>query len=137
MKKFTQITLFLMITLSSMSCSSQENKKTTTQSTNTGDIEVYYFHFTSRCVTCRTVESEAKADVEALYGGKISFQAINLDEESSKAIAEKLQVSVQTLLIVKGSQKIDITNEGFMYARSNPAKLKSIIQDKIDGLSKL
>jgi hypothetical protein len=137
MKQLTQITLFLMLMAGAFSCSSQENKKATTQNASSGDIEVYYFHFSNRCVTCRTVESEAKADVEALYGGKISFQAINLDEDSSKALAEKLQVSGQTLLIVKGDQKIDITNEGFMYARSNPAKFKTIIQDKIDGLNKL
>ena len=137
MKNILIFSFALVMMVVSLSCNSQETKTTNTKSSTSGDIEVYYFHFTSRCVTCRTVESEAKADIANLYGDKISFQAINLDEDSSKELAEKYQVSGQTLLIVKGSQKIDITNEGFMYARSNPAKLKSIIQDKIDGLSKL
>ena len=97
-------------------------------------IEAYYFHFNARCETCRAVESEAKADILSLYPGRATFQAINLDETSSKAIAEKLKVSGQTLLIVKGDQQINLTNEGFLYATTNPAKLKSVIKLKVDHL---
>ena len=97
-------------------------------------IEAYYFHFNARCETCRAVESEAKADILSLYPGRATFQAINLDETSSKAIAEKLKVSGQTLLIVKGDQQINLTNEGFLYATTNPAQLKSVIKLKVDHL---
>ena len=128
----------LVIMLGSMSCNAQDTKKQNTKQTSaSGKIEAYYFHFSARCVTCKAVEAEAKADVESLYPGKVSFRAINLDDASNKALAEKLQISGQTLLIVKGSQKINITNEGFMYAKSNPEKFKSIIKEKIDGLAKL
>jgi len=82
------------------------------------------------------VEAETKTDLEILYGGKVSFKAINLDDASSKEIAERLQVSGQTLLLVKGNQKINITNEGFMYARTDPAKFKSVIKEKVDALLK-
>jgi len=102
--------------------------------TKPSGVEVYYFHFTARCETCRTVESETKADIQNLYGGQVSFRAINLDDASSKAIAEKLKISGQTLLIVKGDKKINLTNEGFLYAMTNPAKLKSIIKQKVDSL---
>ena len=37
-------------------------------------------------------------------------------------MGEKLGVNSQTLLIVKGDQKINITNEGFLYAVSQPQK---------------
>ncbi|MCX6220943.1 MAG: nitrophenyl compound nitroreductase subunit ArsF family protein [Bacteroidia bacterium] len=97
-------------------------------------IEAYYFHFNARCETCRAVESEAKADILSLYPGRATFRAINLDEISSKAIAEKLKVSGQTLLIVKGDKQINLTNEGFLYATTNPTKLKSVIKQKVDGL---
>jgi thiol-disulfide isomerase/thioredoxin len=121
------------------SCNAQSSTKKETIASSTDKIEVYYFHFTSRCVTCKTVEAEAKKDIETLYpeqvkSDKITFQAINLDESSSKEIAEKLGVSGQTLLIVKGDQKINITNEGFMNARNNPDKFKEIIKEKIDKL---
>lgn len=116
-----------------LSCNAQTTKKDAKADAAT-NVEAYYFHFSSRCVTCKTVEAEAKADIENLYGGKVTFKAVNLDDESSKALAEKLQVSGQTLLIVKGDTKINITNEGFMYARNNPEKFKSIIKEKVDPL---
>ncbi len=102
-------------------------------------VEVYYFHNTSRCITCKTVEAEAKLDVETLYPdfvktGDLSFTSLNLEEEKGKLIAGKLGVSGQTLLLVKGESKIDITNEGFLYARTNPVKFKKIIKEKMDQL---
>lgn len=121
------------------SCNAQTSAKKVSTASNSDKIEAYYFHFTSRCITCKTVEAEAKKDIETLYpeqvkSGKISFQAINLDESTSKEIAEKLGVTGQALLIVKGDQKINITNEGFMNARNNPEKFKEIIKEKIDKL---
>ena len=80
------------------------------------------------------MEAEAKADLLNLYGDRVIFKALNLEDDATKPIAEKLKVSGQTLLIVKGDQKINLTNEGFLYAVSNPAKLKSIIKAKVDPL---
>jgi len=37
-------------------------------------------------------------------------------------------------LVVKGNKKVNLTNEGFMYARTNPKKFKSIIKEKVDKL---
>jgi len=51
-----------------------------------------------------------------------------------KEKAEKIGVAGQTLVIVKGETKINLTNEGFMYARSNPGKLETLIKEKIDPL---
>jgi hypothetical protein len=64
----------------------------------------------------------------------ITFQSLNLDEESTKPLAQKLGVSGQTLLLVKGDQKINLTNEGFMYAVVKPEKFKEIINEKVGGL---
>jgi len=113
-------------------CNAQTAKKETAASEN--KVEAYYFHNTARCTTCKTVETEAKADLESLYGNQVTFKALNLEDEATKPIAEKLQVSGQTLLIVKGDQKINLTNEGFLYAVTKPAKLKSIIKAKVDPL---
>lgn len=115
------------------------------QSSATGKsnkVEVYYFHFNARCLTCKTVEAQAKADIENLYpelvkSGKVSFTAVNLDETDGKTIGDKLGINGQTLLLVKGEQKINITNEGFMYAVSQPEKLKAVIKEKVDGLFKM
>ena len=103
---------------------------------NNAKIEAYYFHNTTRCTTCKTVEAEAKADLKELYGDKVSFKALNLEEKSTDAIASKLKVSGQTLLVVKGEKQVNLTNEGFLYAVTNPEKFKKIIKEKVDPLMK-
>ena len=83
---------------------------------------------------CLAVETESKDIVEELYNDKVAFSAYNLEEKDGKALAGELGVSGQTLLIVSGEARINITNEGFMNARSNPEKLKQIMKEKIDPL---
>lgn len=133
MKQILTLSFALVTIMGNWSCDAQTNKNENI-SKSSDKVEAYYFHFNARCVTCKTVEAEAKADIESLYGGKVTFQTVNLDDESNKALAEKLQVAGQTLLIVKGDTKINITNEGFLYALSNPEKFKSIIKEKVDPL---
>jgi hypothetical protein len=99
-------------------------------------IEAYYFHNKTRCTTCKTVEAEAKADLKELYGDKVSFQALNLEEKTTEPIAAKLKVSGQTLLVVKGDKQVNLTNEGFLYAVNDPDKFKKIIKEKVDPLVK-
>jgi len=120
------------------------NSKHATREVNTAEpasdkIEAYYFHFTARCVTCRTIEASAKEYIETLYPaqvkqGLITFRSVNLDEPSSKPLAEKHGVSGQTLLLVKGDKKINLTSDGFLYAVVKPEKFKEIIKEKVDGL---
>jgi hypothetical protein len=131
MKKVIFLSFAMMMLLSSFIGTAQTQKKETTAATQ---IEAYYFHNAARCVTCKTVENEAKADLESLYGSQVTFKALNLEDEATKPIAKKLDVSGQTLLVVKGNKKVNLTNEGFMYARTNPKKFKSIIKEKVDAL---
>jgi hypothetical protein len=130
---------FMMLVFSGASCNAQPEKKQTVSASSGNDVEVYYFHRTVRCVTCKTVEAEARKNIEMLYAdqvktGKISFTSLNLEEATGKAMGDKLGVNSQTLLIVKGDQKINITNEGFLYAVSKPDKFKEIIKEKVDPL---
>ena len=104
------------------------------QTGNQAKVQAYYFHNATRCVTCKTVEAEAKTDLKELYGDKVSFQALNLEDKAAQEIAKKLKVSGQTLLVVNGSKQVNLTNEGFLYAVTNPDKFKTIIKDKVDPL---
>ncbi|MFC2151754.1 nitrophenyl compound nitroreductase subunit ArsF family protein [Bacteroidota bacterium] len=102
-------------------------------------IEVFYFHYSRRCATCIAVEDETKKILEDLYGEQmknelVSFKAINLDESDSEVLVIKLEISGQTLLIVAGDKKENITTDAFMNAKTNPEKLKQIIKSKIDPL---
>jgi hypothetical protein len=136
MKKIQVFSISIVLFMCSFISNAQTAKKETTGPA-TNKVEAFYFHNTSRCVTCKTVEAEAKADLESIYGTQVTFKSLNLEEDATKPIAEKLKVSGQTLLIVKGDQKINLTNEGFMYARTNPAKFKKIIKEKVDKLLEL
>jgi hypothetical protein len=139
MKAYRLIISLLLIT-PFIACTSQPTNKEIKDNTGNSDkIEAYYFHFTARCITCRTIEARAKENLETLYPnqfkqGLITFQSLNLEEASTKPLAEKLGVSGQTLLIVKGDEKVNLTNEGFMYAVVKPEKFKEIINEKVDGL---
>ena len=106
------------------------------QNDNQSNVQAYYFHNQVRCETCRTVESEAKKNLMELYGDKVSFQSLNLEDKSTREIAKKLKVSGQTLLVVFGSKQVNLTNEGFLYAVTNPEKFKSVIKEKVDPLVK-
>jgi hypothetical protein len=138
--KNLKLLCLLFLFLSVLSCNAQQSEKDVKSSANSSDkIEAYYFHFTARCTTCKTIEAEAKKNLEVLYpnqvkAGLLTFQSLNLDEAPNKVIAEKLGVSGQTLLLVKGDQKINLTNEGFMYAVVKPEKFREIINEKVDGL---
>jgi len=132
---------YLLICIVLVSCNAPAEKKVVTDSLANSDIEVYYFHMTTRCVTCKAVEAEARKNIELIYPdlvrtGKITFTALNLEEPTGKSMGEKLGVNSQTLLIVKGEQKINITNEGFLYAVSQPQKFTEVMKSKIDPLIK-
>lgn len=113
-----------------------ENKKKESISET---VNVYYFHNTRRCATCEAVEDVTKQTLEETYpeqmkNGSITFQSFDLEDDSNEALARKLHVSGQTLLIVKNGKKKDLTNEAFMYARSKPDKLKEKIIASINKL---
>jgi len=97
-------------------------------------ISVYYFHFNARCATCRAIESEAELDVKLLFGDDVIFASFNLDKPDGEAKGKDLGVNSQALLVVKGDKKIDLTKEGFLYARTDPDKFKEIIEEKIRPL---
>ncbi|MGA2407348.1 MAG: nitrophenyl compound nitroreductase subunit ArsF family protein [Bacteroidales bacterium] len=136
MKTTVLLATLLLLIFTFISCSSQSNKKVVAQKVESSNVNVYYFHFTRRCATCLAVEDNARKAVEALFpnevkAGDYSFTAINLDEASSKEIANKLSVGGQTLLVVRGDKKIDITDKGFLNAH-DLEKMKVEIKSAVD-----
>jgi hypothetical protein len=138
MKKILFLTMAISLII--FSCNQQtEVKETAVAEPQTAETMVYYFHYDHRCATCNAVEDVTKNSLNELYAGlvkdgKIAFQSVNLDEKEGEAIGEKLEVAGQELLIIKGDKKTDLTELAFMYARSNPEKLKAAIKEVIDGL---
>lgn len=141
MKKICILTIAFFTQFQIIGCSGNAAQNNCSESTitETGKIEVYYFHFTRRCATCNAVENVTKEALQTFYAEKmdndeITFLSINLDEESNKALAEKIGVSAQALLVISGEKKIDLTNDGFMHAKNNPEKLKVKIEETINAL---
>lgn len=144
MKKF--ITVFCLIALFAVSSVQSQCCKKATQpgscasetavvkSTENLGIEAYYFHFTRRCVTCQAVEQVSADALKELYGSKIVLKSINLDEKENSELAKKLGIEGQSLLFVKGAKKVDLIKDGFMYARTNPNKLKEKIKATVDSM---
>lgn len=134
--KTLNLLLFVALLLTiNVSCLAQSNKnEDNTSVSKSKDVEVFYFHYTRRCATCNAVEKVSKEAVSEFYGDRVSFVDFNLDETDGETKARELDVSGQTLLIVAGKSRINITNEGFMNARTNPDKLKQIIKEIIDPL---
>jgi len=102
-------------------------------------ITVYYFHFTRRCMTCNNVEKVSKDAVETQFAaqvksGEINFKSVNLDEKDGEAIGAKYKIEGQTLIIISGEKRVDLTDKGFMYANNSPEKLKAEIKKAVEGM---
>ena len=140
MKKLVSLSVLVLLVVSFFSVSSTAaNKKTSTTVSKSSKVEVYYFHYTRRCVTCNAVETESIASIAALYPaqykkGLITFKSVNLDEKGSEALAAKCKAEGQALLIISGSKRTDLTDKGFMYAKSSPNKLKAELKKAIDAM---
>ena len=140
MKKLISLSVVMLFVMSFFSVNSlAADKKTKTAVSKAPKVEVYYFHFTRRCVTCQAVETETQAAIAALYPvqtkkGLITFKAVNLDEKTSEALAKKCNAEGRALLVISGGKRVDLTEQGFMYAKSSPDKLKAELKKTIDAL---
>lgn len=145
MKKLLTILTLVFIagiyTVSAQCCDSKllADASTTTiassdsQQSNT-DVKAYYFHATRRCATCEAVEKVTKETIGEDYKGKVAFESINREENKDNALVQKYKISGQTLLLVKGDKKVDMTSAAFMYARTNPEKFEEKLKSAIDAM---
>lgn len=144
MKKtlFTLVVIFIAQYLSyAQCCNKTEEAKTTAKTCCSTDsakaettVTAYYFHTSRRCETCKAVEAVSQEAVQEYTKLKVPFSSINIEEQEQQALVEKYQVSGQTLLIVSNGKTVNLTNEAFMNARTNPDKLKAKIKETIDSM---
>lgn len=125
---------------SAQCCSNPQSEANSTKAVSVDNkeataVQVYYFHATRRCATCQAVETVTHETLKQYYGDKIVLKSINRDEEKDNPLMAKYKVSGQTLLIVKGDKAVNLTNDAFMNARTNPDKLKAKIKATIDSLN--
>lgn len=128
------------VAISTQSCNSATTdnssgeKQTLVENNESGEVKAYYFHATRRCATCQAVEDVSKEAIKEYYADKVTFESINRDEEKDNPLMTKYKINGQTLLIVKENRKVDLTNDAFLNARSNPDKFKGKLKSTIDSL---
>jgi ABC-type enterochelin transport system ATPase subunit len=68
---------------------------------------------------------------EKVKTGEYAFKGVNLDEPASKALAKKLKVGGQSLLVVCDLKQIDLTTKVFLYAQDQ-TKIKAEIKKAVE-----
>lgn len=140
MRKLSVYIIISLLSLSIFACNSENEKAERAENNQKSDkIEVYYFHYSHRCKTCVAVENVTKDALSKLYSkkvksGEIKFISIDMDEKSGEDLAKKLKVSGQTLLFVQADKRTNLTNDAFMFAATNPDKLKAKIKLAVDKM---
>ena len=108
-------------------------------------VEVYHFHATRQCYTCKTVGALAEETVntyfaDELKSGKLDFASVNIELPENKALVDKYEAKGSSLLIgVYGKDgtfskqedvnvwyKIDNKEDYMIY-------LKGVIEQKFSG----
>jgi hypothetical protein len=95
--------------------------------TDEKNVEVYYFHYERRCMTCTNVENTTIKTLEdnfkeQIKDGTLVFISVNIEDETNRALMETLKVSGQTMLFVYGDEQVDLTNDAFMNINTRPKK---------------
>jgi len=128
-----KVTLFLILIAILAGCK-QNTQKAEQVTTDPDIVTVYYFHGKQRCKTCIAVGDVAKETVENSFADNdnVRFVEINTSEKGNDALIEKYEVTWNALIIAKGDNSIEITDQAFASAVENPQKLENLIKEEIN-----
>lgn len=103
-------------------------------------LEVYCFHGTRQCETCKNMKANTKIALDKYFASQLNdssivFSIIDVDDEKNEKLAEKFQATGTALMInkvVNGKDSIiDWSNFAFEKANDNEvyiAELKTMIE---------
>jgi len=143
MKQF-RVFLIIVVSLFLFSCTGNAQNKTAKNQVEKNIIEVFNFHSTNRCVTCKAIEANTKYTLNTYFAselksGKIKHKVINLDEKENDHLGEKFQVYGTSLflnVITNGKEKqIDLTEFAFRNGKNQAifsAELKVILKKQLN-----
>lgn len=98
---------------------------------------VYYFHKTRRCPTCMAIEKQIRKVLKeepfatAKKDNVIVFKFLSSDNSVNNKLVKEFGVNGSALIVVKGDEKTDLTNQAFLYARTQPEKFKQILRETL------
>ena len=134
MKKLV-ITLLFFIAITACGQSPQNTGNNTAQiSSDPNIVNVLYFHGKQRCVTCIAVGNVAKATIEKTFTDKTKVRFIEIDtsEKVNAKLVEKYKVTWNALIIAKGENFVEITQQAFATAVNNPQSLENLIKVEVN-----
>lgn len=112
----------------------ERNKGASSEVVDANLVNVYYFHGKQRCKTCIAVGNVTKETVETAYSNNanVKFSEILTTEKEYENLFEKYEVSWNALIIAKGDDFVDITEQAFATAVSNPESLTNLIKNEVN-----
>ena len=68
-------------------------------------VRVYYFHATTRCATCKTIEAYAHETVASKFAAdlearRLEWQAVNVDEPANQHFVRDFQLYTRSVVVV-------------------------------------
>jgi hypothetical protein len=109
-------------------CATEKSSSVSTTNAK-NHLEVYAFHGTRQCETCKNMKANTKATLdkyfsEEMKSGKIVFQIIDVDDVKNEKLAEKFQATGTALMVdnvVNGKDNI-IDWSDFAFDKANDAE---------------
>ena len=129
-----RVTLILMLVVILTGCG-QSNKKAETIEIDPEIVNVFYFHGKQRCKTCIAVQDVARETIKTAFADnkKVRFIEINTSEKGNEALIEKYEVTWNALIIAKGENAVEITEQAFATAVGNPQTLENLIKQEVNN----
>lgn len=126
----------LIAVISACGSNSKESSDTTITDLKTDRLEVYAFHGTRQCETCKHMKAYTKSTLDKYFkselkSGAIVYQIVDVDDESNYELAEKFEATGTALMINKvknGKENIeDWSDFAFEYANGE----QSVFEDEL------
>ena len=145
MKQFSILSSFI-ISLLFFSCNGKAQNKTSNTQLKANTIEIFDFHTTNRCITCKAIEANTQYTLETYFAeeiknGKITFQVVNIDDDENYELAKKFKASGTSLflnVITPDKEKqVDLTAFAFTYGKKKDdfsGKLKNKLEKQLEKL---
>ena len=136
----------LLFIVTSCSAGKKQPEETVAPPTIGNYVEVLYFHGKQRCITCNAIEKLTKEALQEnfadeLDSGEVIFRVIDISEKQNEVVAEKYEVSWSSLFINRwdGVQETrgNMTEFGFLHAKSSPEVFKEGVKKKVSDLLNL
>ena len=104
--------------------------------TATPKAVVYYFHATTRCATCRTIEAYSRETVASRFAAdlearRLEWQAVNVDEPANRHFIRDFQLYTRSVVIVdaKDPKRFKVLDRVWQLVRDKAAFQQYVEQE--------